>query len=98
MGGNEPKEFQGLGLLAHYSMKVQFCTAYFKKKSENFVFFFRFMLFSRFVLFTVKRKRPSLRSCSRKFITTNYTHPVQAADDIRLGRAQPAHDAFADII
>ena len=66
MGGNEPKEFQGLGLLAHYSMKVQFCTAYFKKKSENFVFFFRFMLFSRFVLFTVKRKRPSLRSCSRK--------------------------------
>ena len=27
-----------------------------------------------------------------------YTHLAQAADDVRLGRVQPAHEAFADII
>ena len=27
-----------------------------------------------------------------------YAHLAQAADDVRLGRVQPAHDAFADIV
>jgi PHD/YefM family antitoxin component YafN of YafNO toxin-antitoxin module len=27
-----------------------------------------------------------------------YAHLAQAADDVRLGRVQPAHEAFADII
>ena len=27
-----------------------------------------------------------------------YTHLAQAADDVKLGRAQPAEDAFADIV
>ncbi len=27
-----------------------------------------------------------------------YAHLAQAADDVRLGRVQPAHEAFADIL
>lgn len=27
-----------------------------------------------------------------------YAHLAQAADDVRLGRVQPAHEAFADIV
>ncbi len=27
-----------------------------------------------------------------------YSHLAQAADDVRLGRVQPAHEAFAEII
>ena len=27
-----------------------------------------------------------------------YTHLAQAADDVKLGRAQPAHEAFSDIL
>lgn len=29
---------------------------------------------------------------------TVYAHLAQSADDVRLGRVQPAHEAFADII